>query len=58
MDFKPSWYDPPSGWAYGFPKPWPEGLEYTPGNLRKQLAADGYPLRDIPMALKHTRFGG
>jgi len=58
MDFKPTWYDPPSGWAYGFPKPWPEGLETTEENLKIQLLLDGYPVKYIPQALKHSRFGG
>lgn len=58
MDFKPSWYDPPRGWMYGFPKPWPKGLDHTQENLEIQLTLDGYPDKDIPLALKHTRFGG
>lgn len=56
--FVPLWYDPPSGWAYGFPKAWPAGLERTDVNLKNQLRKDGYPVKDIPLALKHTRFGG
>ncbi len=56
--FVAKWYDPPSGWMYGFPKPWPEGLEATQENLEIQLTLDGYPVKDIPLALKHTRFGG
>lgn len=58
MDFKPSWYDPPSGWMYGFPKHWPADMEPSTENLEIQLMLDGYPAKDIPLALKHTRFGG
>lgn len=58
MKFKATWYDPPSGWAHGFPKAWPEGLECTKENLRKQLTIDGYPAKDITFAINHTRFGG
>lgn len=56
--FKPAWYDPPSGWQYGFPKAWPDGLEINDENIRKQLLADGYPAKDIDMAVRHCRFGG
>lgn len=58
MDFKPSWYDPPSGWMYGFPKPWPADVEPSTENLEIQLTLDGYPDKDMALALKHTRFGG
>ncbi len=58
MTFEPKWYDPPSGWQFGFPKAWPKGLKPTQENLKNQLTLDGYPAKDIPLALKHTRFGG
>lgn len=58
MKFIPEWYDPPSGWAYGFPKAWPTSLERSDENLKKQLILDGYPAKDVPLALNHTRFGG
>lgn len=58
MDFEPIWYDPPSGWQFGFPKAWPKGLAVTQENLEKQLTLDGYPARDMALALKYTRFGG
>lgn len=48
-------YDPPSGWMYGFPKPWPNNLPFTTENLEGQLVADGYPemmARDLG---KYTR---
>ncbi len=56
--FVAKWYDPPSGWRFGFPKTWPDGVEPTAENLEIQLTLDGYPDKDIPLALKHTRFGG
>lgn len=56
--FSPTWYDPPSGWQFGFPKAWPTGLAVTQENLEIQLTLAGYPDKDIPLALKHTRFGG
>lgn len=52
------WYDPPSGWKYGFPKSWPQGLECSDATLEMQLIKDGYPKHMIPLALNHTRFGG
>jgi hypothetical protein len=56
--FVPDWYDPPSGWRYGFPKTWPAGLERSDETLAAQLKADGYPEDAIPVAVGHTRFGG
>jgi hypothetical protein len=47
------WYDPPSGWQYGFPKP------YTPlpaENLRDTLRRDGYPEKLMELAEGYTRF--
>lgn len=41
--------DPPSGWMYGFPAPLEEDYE-------RQLRNAGYPEKDIPMALKHSRY--
>lgn len=43
--------DPPSGWAYGFPAPLQE--DYV-----AQLRKAGYPEKDIPLALKHSRYIG
>jgi hypothetical protein len=56
--FIAAWYDPPEGWRFGFPKTWPAGLERSQENLEIQLMLDGYPEKDIPMALLSTRFGG
>lgn len=41
--------DPPSGWRYGFPAPLEDDYE---GQLRRA----GYPVKDIPFALNHSRF--
>ena len=41
--------DPPSGWMYGFPAPLQE--DYI-----QQLKDAGYPEKDIPIALKHSRY--
>jgi hypothetical protein len=43
--------DPPQGWMYGFPAPLQDDYE-------KQLREAGYPERDIPIALKHSRYIG
>jgi hypothetical protein len=51
-------YDPPSGWAYGFPKEWPKDLKRTTENIIRQLIKDGYPVENIRFNAKHTRFIG
>lgn len=43
--------DPPRGWAYGFPAELQDDYE-------QQLRDAGYPEKDIPLALKHSRFLG
>ena len=35
--------DPPAGWKYGFPKPYPNGVE----NLEDWLLRRGYPQAEI-----------
>lgn len=47
-------YDPPSGWKYGFPKPYAP----LPGEtLEQTLLRDGYPQREIDNGgAKHCRF--
>jgi len=45
-----TWVDPPSGWMYGFPAPYEEDYE-------AQLRRHGYPEKDIPLALRHSRYG-
>lgn len=50
------WYDPPSGWQFGFPKSWPQDLEPTPENVKKQLVADGYPQSEVELGARYCRF--
>lgn len=37
-------YDPPSGWMYGFPKPY---LPKPDETLEQTLLRDGYPQKEI-----------
>ena len=46
-----TWVDPPSGWKYNFPKILPEGVDY-----REFLIANGYPERDLELALSYSRY--
>lgn len=46
-------YDPPSGWAYGFPKPY---KPLTGESFRDTLKRDGYPEALMDIADKYTRF--
>jgi hypothetical protein len=48
--------DPPSGWQYGFPKPVPEGVMKSDSLLRLWLMDQGYPVDDIDLAMKHSRY--
>lgn len=49
-------FDPPSGWMYGFPAVVPEGINVRDDEeLTKWLISKGYPTKDIPLALKHSR---
>lgn len=43
--------DPPKGWMYGFPAPLQDDYE-------QQLRDAGYPEKDIPLALKRSRYLG
>jgi hypothetical protein len=43
--------DPPSGSLYGFPKPVDPTKPYW-----EQLVEAGYPEKDIPFALEHSRY--
>lgn len=53
---RPLLYDPPSGWMYGFPKPY----KPLPGEtLEQTLLRDGYPQSEIDDGgSKHVRFFG
>jgi hypothetical protein len=47
-------YDPPSGWRYGFPKPYKPLPHET---LNQTLLRDGYPQAEIDWgAANHVRF--
>jgi hypothetical protein len=46
--------DPPSGWKYGFPKEIPENV-ITPEDFKKWFIKNGYPEKDIELALKYSR---
>lgn len=48
-------YDPPSGWRYGFPRPY---LPKEGESLRDTLIRDGYPEKDADFACKYCRFLG
>lgn len=48
-------YDPPSGWRYGFPRP------YNPlpnESLKDTLIRDGYPEKEAEFGAKYCRFIG
>jgi hypothetical protein len=46
-------YDPPSGWLYGFPKPYkPLGNE----TVEQTLIRDGYPIKEAAWASRYCRF--
>ena len=48
-------YDPPSGWKYGFPKPYKPLADET---LVATLLRDGYPMAEVKRLGKtlHCRF--
>ena len=48
--------DPPSGWLYDFPKPLPEGFSFENDSIRKWFLDNGYPEKDIGLALKYSRY--
>jgi hypothetical protein len=49
-------YDPPSGWMYGFPKPY-QPLEGE--TLEQTLLRDGYPQKEIDIGMaNYVRFIG
>lgn len=49
-------YDPPSGWRYGFPRPY---LPQPGETLEQTLLRDGYPQREIDNGgAKYCRFMG
>jgi hypothetical protein len=50
--------DPPSGWQYGFPKPVHEEFHILGSDfdLAHWLISEGYPKKDIELALKYSRY--
>lgn len=48
-------YDPPTGWAYGFPKPY---VPLEGEKVEDTLIRDGYPKKDAEFGAKHCRFIG
>lgn len=46
-------YDPPSGWKYGFPRPYRPLADET---LEDTLIRDGYPKKDATVGAKYCRF--
>jgi hypothetical protein len=48
--------DPPSGWKYGFPKPIPEPVLRDLSEMRKWLVQQGYPAKDVELAIKYSRY--
>jgi len=46
-------YDPPSGWMFGFPRPYAP----LPGeSIEETLVRDGYPKKDAGWASSYCRF--
>jgi len=45
--------DPPGGWKYGFPKPL---TQWHGQSLRDWLLQEGYPEKDIELAVKRSRY--
>lgn len=52
MSDKKYYVDPPSGWRYGFPKPYDFQKD---GTMAEFLLKNGYPEKDIPFALNYMR---
>lgn len=48
--------DPPSGWRYGFPKPVPQDILGNDELLSKWFIEQGYPAKDLQLALKYSRY--
>ena len=52
MKNKTQMIDPPSGWKYGFPKPYDKKKD---GDLKDFFKKNGYPEKDINFALENCR---
>lgn len=44
--------DPPGGWKYGFPKPYPK----TTDEYIELLISSGYPEKDLDLALRYSKY--
>ncbi len=51
----PLLYDPPSGWMYGFPRPY---LPLDGETVEQTLIRDGYPQHEAVFGARHCRFIG
>lgn len=49
---KVKYIDPPSGWRYGFPRILPDDTT----DLRQWFLDNGYPEKDIDLALNYSRY--
>lgn len=47
-----TWIDPPSGWKYGFPKPYDKDKH---PNFRQWLLDEGYPEKDVDFGMQYIR---
>ena len=57
MSKKKRYFDPPSGWRYGFPKIIPEEILGDQQELfKKWILEQGYPEDEIELALKYGRY--
>lgn len=48
-----TYYDPPEGWRFGFPKPYKPRAD---DDFVDTLLRDGYPKHMLDLALRATRF--
>ena len=48
-------FDPPKGWAFGFPKVMPEKCIGNVEELKGWLLENGYPFEMLDLAVKHSR---
>ena len=52
---KITFFDPPKGWAHGFPKVMPEKCIGNEQATKWWLYENGYPFEMLDLALKHGR---
>lgn len=57
MTMKVLMVDPPEGWLYGFPKPFPGGMKMSPNDKIRWFRDNGYPQELIDQGmLQHVRY--